>query len=419
MTSEKRLVILGSSEEFTDLVQLAVSRGIYTVAADGYKGNPAKKYASRAYDCDIFDVDAVAEICRRERADHILTAYSDVLFEQSVLIADRAGLPYYLKPEQLPQYREKDAQKALLEKIGIPVTRYRRLRPDFGPADLAGLRFPLVLKPIDGYGSKGIRVVHNEAELRGAFAEVAASRHSRDILAEEYCTWPEYNSMAWLADGKVYILSVNDRERVDQGPDRVPLLSRIVYPSRDLQALYEPVREIYSRFAAATGQKDGPLAMQFFWKPGEKPVVCEMAGRCLAYEHELFGMLAGLSLPGLFLDALYDRDNLHRTLEAYNPFFRTCGAGIYWVADEGEIRDMSSLREIAGWEGVKDTLLYMREGDSFTADSYYAYVVRYFIQAESRRQLDDLTRRMYAAARADDAAGRNLLKTFSLPEDRQ
>jgi formate-dependent phosphoribosylglycinamide formyltransferase (GAR transformylase) len=77
-------MILGSSEEFEDLVQLAVRQGIYTVVCDGYRGNPAKKWADRAYDENIFDVEAVAEICRRERVDHILTAYSDVLFEQTV-----------------------------------------------------------------------------------------------------------------------------------------------------------------------------------------------------------------------------------------------------------------------------------------------------------------------------------------------
>ena len=48
---EQRLMILGSMDEFIEIVNKAKKRGIYTVVCDGYPDGPAKKYADKAYRC--------------------------------------------------------------------------------------------------------------------------------------------------------------------------------------------------------------------------------------------------------------------------------------------------------------------------------------------------------------------------------
>ena len=59
---EQRLMILGSMDEFIELVNKAKKRGIYTVVCDGYPDGPAKKYADKAYDIDIRKVDEIVEV---------------------------------------------------------------------------------------------------------------------------------------------------------------------------------------------------------------------------------------------------------------------------------------------------------------------------------------------------------------------
>ena len=61
-----RLVILGSMDEFVDLVECAKKRGIYTIVCDGYEDGPAKAHADKAYLEDVRHTDAIAEICRKE-----------------------------------------------------------------------------------------------------------------------------------------------------------------------------------------------------------------------------------------------------------------------------------------------------------------------------------------------------------------
>ncbi len=67
-TDQHRLVILGSMDEFVDLVKRARARGIYTIVCDGYGDGPAKAYADKTYLEDVRHTDEIAAICRAEKA---------------------------------------------------------------------------------------------------------------------------------------------------------------------------------------------------------------------------------------------------------------------------------------------------------------------------------------------------------------
>ena len=94
-TDNHRLVILGSMDEFVDLVECAKKRGIYTIVCDGYEDGPAKAHADKAYLEDVRHTDAIAEICRKEQADGIIASFSDLLAECMIDIADAAGLYFH------------------------------------------------------------------------------------------------------------------------------------------------------------------------------------------------------------------------------------------------------------------------------------------------------------------------------------
>ena len=101
-----KVLILGSLGEFVTLVKKAKEMGYDTVVCDGYENGPARKYADASYVIPVTDIQAVADLCIMEKVDGIITSFSDLLLECMVKIADKAGLPCYLKPYQLPWYRD-------------------------------------------------------------------------------------------------------------------------------------------------------------------------------------------------------------------------------------------------------------------------------------------------------------------------
>ena len=172
----KRLLILGTLGEFEQLVQKARARGIYTIVCDGYPDGPARAFADESYVIPVTDTDRIAALCKEKQVDGILTSFSDLLLECMVKISAKAGLPCYLNPEQLPWYRDKSATRGLLEELGLPSPGFAKI-PTSGlaPELIAHLHFPLVTKPLDKYGSRGIYVVHNLEELKQAIDKAATT----------------------------------------------------------------------------------------------------------------------------------------------------------------------------------------------------------------------------------------------------
>ena len=153
-----RLLILGRLGEFVQLVQKAREKGYYTIVCDGYPDGPAREFADEAFQIPVTDTAQIACLCRENEIDGIITSFSDLLLECMVKIADRAGIPCYLKPEQLPWYRDKSATRALLTELGLPTPGFRKIPIAYFKDRskktqlkelLEGLRYPVVSKPLD------------------------------------------------------------------------------------------------------------------------------------------------------------------------------------------------------------------------------------------------------------------------------
>ena len=263
---KERVLILGSMDEFVELVKVAKKRGYYTIVCDGYENGPAKKEADGFYNIDVRNVDEIVGVCEKERITGIMGSYSDVLFEQITHIANKAGLKWYVKPEKLKYYREKDKMKMVLSKLGIKTPKAKVIKKDFSKKDLEGVKFPIVAKPINGYGSKGIKIINSDKEIQHLFEQVVEYSTIKDkIIIEEYMNAREYNLMGFVADGEVFIIGIGDREKNPIQGNSVPLLNRIVYPSKNMDEVYEKAKDVLKKFIDYTGQKWGPLCMQFFF----------------------------------------------------------------------------------------------------------------------------------------------------------
>ena len=416
---QHRLVVLGSLGEFVSLVEHAKDRGIYTIVCDGYADGPAKKVADKAYNIDVRNPEAIAQMCREEGVDGIIGSFSDLLFEQITKVADLAGLRWYAKPDKLDFYREKDKAKALMTKLGIRVPKNTQIGSDFADSELDGFSFPLVVKPVNGYGSKGIYVVHSISEIRERFEMVSgrSSGQREMIQVEEYSQGREYNMMTWVVDGKGCPISIADREKNPQVGSALPTLNRLVYPAKAAVQIREEATSVLQKFADAVGQKEGALSMQFFYN--EHGVeVCEIAGRLFGYEHELVTHCCGLDIEKLLLDYVYDPDAVRETMLNHSIAFEKCCAGLYFVGIQDKvIADQTSARELAQDSHVIESVLFYNEGE--TIDNYgpKPYLARYYLTAESQEEIDAVTQHFFDDMHIAATDGSDVNAKFILYKD--
>lgn len=405
--------------EFVELVKKAKERGYETYVCDGYPDGPAKKYADHAYDIDIRQVEEIAALCKRENMDGIIASFSDILFEYMVKIAEKAGLKTYCTSEKSVFLREKSEMKKMFTELQIPMAKSCVLKEDFSAEELAGIHFPVVMKPLDGYGSRGVFVVNREKEIREKFPITAGySTDKQHILVEEYNDGYEINMMNWIVDGEVYPISLADREKSVEIIGDIPHVSRIAYPSRIMSQMYEEAKEIVWKVAAYTGIQTGPLCMQFFYQPQKGIQVCECAGRIFGYEHELVTYGSGLSLEELLLDYVYEEEQLKQKLERHNPFAFRNVAGLYFHGFEGaKVRDYEEAEKVIQKLGALDTLFYYQPGETVTHGvGAKPYVFRIFIGAENREELDRITGCYYEELRVPEESGKNLLYASQMKE---
>lgn len=413
------LLILGSLTEFTSLVRLANAKGIRTVVADGNTGTEAKRCAALSCDVDVRDTETIAGICRKEGVTAITTGFSDLLFECAVRIAERAGLPYHIRENVLPFYRDKHLMKAILNELGIQNAKSTVIHPSFRDEELSNLTWPLIIKPLDLYGSRGLRIVKSPAEIREHFERIRLSDPGMEtLLAEEYNSDPEFNIQAYIVDGRVHVLGICDREKTPSEPGFIPLSTRNIYPASSVGSVIDAARDVLSAFAARTGQTVGPISMQFFYSPERGLSVGEIAGRFLGYEHELIEYACGLSIEELLIaGAIGDDREVNRLLGACRPLGNRTAAVLYFHARDGILACQDAAEAIARREDVVLSELFYKPGDRIGNPQSMPYFARYNIVTDTREEADLKSREIVARMSATDADGRELLRPVIIGQE--
>ena len=404
------LMVLGGLSEFVPLVTLAGRRGIRTVCVDGNPDAPAKKLADAAYTVDVRDTDGIARIAEEEGVSAITTAYSDLLLECMVRIAEKAGLPCHLKTEQLPCYRDKLAMHALCAELGIRMPAFRMISGADDGA-LPELSFPMILKPRDLYGSRSVKVARSLSEAEAYLDTFPAGGG----LAEEYIPDPEYNVQCWVRRGTVRVLGIADREKTPAEEGRIPVSTRNVYPARKVKELLPLVRDALQRYIGRTGQTEGPLCMQCYYGAERGLTVGEIAGRFLGYEHELLAYACGMSTEELRLAHACGTRSIDELLAGCRPE-GTCSAGVlYFHARDGVVADQSRLRRAAEEADARMLQCFYREGERIGDPQARPYAARIYLVLPDRESLDRVTGRVFEDASVTDAEGRELLYRNRMP----
>ena len=420
-----KVLILGTLGEFTELVKKAKEKGYETVVCDGYADGIARTYADKAYTIPVTDVDAIALMCREEGVDGIITSFSDLLLECMVKIADKAGLPCYLKPEQLSWYRDKSACRDVLDKLGLPAPGFRKISVELlkqGSEEeiqqsIANLQYPLISKPLDKYGSRGIFIIHHSDEVRKKALQTAEYTDCQEILVEEYNDGYEFNMMTWVMDGKVNVISIADREKTEMEEGMLPLSTRNVYPSRFLAEVEKSATDILQNYIRYTGQMEGALSMQFFWKAGEGIQVCEIAARFFGYEHELTDMVYRFNMEELLLNYVYDNEYVTKMLEAQDirkPLMH--GAVLYFHGRLKQIQEQQAAYELAEDKAVVKPWIFYEAGEEVVAYGPNPYLALYYIEAGSREELDEISRDFFEKMSMTDPDGEEIVFQNKIPK---
>ena len=270
----KALIIPGGVPQI-ELIRQLKQRGITTILADGSSKAVAKPYADLFYQVNVFDIDAVEEIARKEQVDFVLTVCADQVLLVAAEVSERLGLPCYIDFETAKNVSDKIRMKKIFRKSGIPTTDYVETdHLDFEA--ISRLRYPLIVKPVDAYSSKGVRKADNPDELRVFYQEAQAISRSGGVIVEEFFQGEELSVDAFVVAGKAKILAITNSDKVKNNDRFVIFRGR--YPAKVSEKVRQKIEVIAQKIAEGFGLVNSPLLIQLL-NDGEDVSVLEFCAR--------------------------------------------------------------------------------------------------------------------------------------------
>ena len=346
-----------------EIVKKAKEMGIYTLVADYNKieDSPAKQIADEAVDLSVIDVNAVVGYVKSNNIDGVFVGFNDMLLPFYAEICEKAGLPCYGTKEQFVTLIAKDKYKALCRQFEIPCI------PEYSIED-KHIKYPVLVKPVDNSGSRGITICHNKEELLKAVETGKQASKTGKVLIERYMDGREVTVFWTFQDGNYYLSALGNRHvKHNQGDEVIPLPVGYTFPSVFLPKYRADVEENCKRMFHQLGIKNGMMFMQ-----------CKVEdGTCYVYdlgfrltgslEYKILKRICGYDPLEMMIEfALTGKMGEEIIADMAIPEFKTPAFNVSCLCAPGIIKEITGIEEVKTMPEVEDVVIAHTPGETIT-----------------------------------------------------
>jgi len=273
-------------------IRSAKKMGWTVIVADRNPDVPGASMCDRFLPVDISDCDRVFAAATGPACDHlhgVFTAGTD--FSATVaFVAGKLGLPG-IPYEVALDASDKSRMRSVFKKRGLPspefctVTTVEECRA--GEGGIEGLSFPLVVKPVDNMGARGVRRVDTPRQLTEAVQDALEFSRNSTVIVETYIDGPEFSLDALVYNGEITLCGIADRD-IRFPPYFVE--TGHTMPSAMSETITDGVRSLFFEGIRALGIDNGAAKGDIKYGP-DGPVIGEIAARLSG------GYMSGWTFP--------------------------------------------------------------------------------------------------------------------------
>lgn len=352
----KALVVAGGMPQI-ELIKQLCERGVETVLVDGSSNPVALPFSDKFYHVNIFDIEAVKAVARKEKVDFLITVCADQVLLVVAQISEELGLPWYIDYQTAKLVSDKELMKRVLAENDIPTSKYV-VMDNFDAGRTRHLRYPLIVKPVDAYSSKGVKKVLHEGELRDAFEEAKNISRTKNAIVEEFFEGEEISVDLFIEDGKAHVLCISNSDKVKDNERFAIFRGR--FPVHASDEIKDEVGKVCQQIADAFGIKNAPMLVQML-TDGTRVTVLELCARTGgAMKWLLIQHVSGVDVIKGVIDLTLGIKPKIEVREPENKYivndFIYCKPGVfdhiegfYEQLEKGNITDYRMLRP-KGWE---------------------------------------------------------------------
>lgn len=329
----EKIVIIGAGPYQDPLIRKAKSMGLETHVFAWQTGDPGEYSADYFYPINITNHNFICDECRRIKPSAIVSGASDLAMGTVGHIAGELGL-ISNSPQAIRNTIDKLEMRRTLSEAGIPQPAFVEIG-DRMPADaLKALRYPLVVKPCDRSGGRGVARVDDAETLRYSVAEARDLSFAHKAIVEEYVAGRNYSVETISYQGSHHILAITETEMAEDRGAFVTLAHR--QPANTQGELTAALKKITFAALDALGITVGAAHTEFVADEAGRVYVIEVSG-------SMGGDFIGSDLTPLSTGTDYLR-MIVDTARGIPPALGTSGLG-----KDVEIRFLTCRADLERW----------------------------------------------------------------------
>lgn len=381
----KKVIVLAGGNDQIELIKGLRKRfdNVEIILIDFAKNIRASKYADKHLLVSTMDKEAVLNVAQQENVDLILTACGDQPLTTMAYVSEKLGLNCYLTYEQSLKLTNKLFMKDLMVKHDIPTSKYKIINSvsDF---DLSGLKFPLVIKPVDNNGSKGITKVHNEQEVKEAILDAQKYTLGGGMIIEEFKEGEEYSIEAFIYEGMPKIVMATKNIKIKDNNNRFTILLNS-YINNLSEIIKKKILSIIAEIGKTFKINNVPLLIQLIVKEEDISVIEFSARTGGGSKLHFIREMVHVDIIDNLIDITIGKLPVINTKPSKQE-----AAICYLYTTPGVFSKISNLETLKQEKVVFDCFYYKTIGTKISASQFSSdRPAGFFVKAESQNELYD------------------------------
>ena len=413
---DKKLLLLGGKPSgSTDIVAYAKAMGAYVIVTDYLEQNesPAKRLADESWTISTDDVDTLVRLAIENGVDAVATGVHEFNISKTIELAQRLKLPFYATRDQWNLCANKDSFKRLCMDFDIPVTMAYSDFDINNYENYNDLVFPVIIKPVDSSGGKGIFICFNADELGKSIVKALKFSKSKNVLIERYVSAEEVTLYYTAQDGEIMLTMMADRCVKHYWKDLMPLPVSFDFPSKYLDLYMETMDHQVREMFKSIGIRNGAFFIQSFCDDS-RFTFYEMGLRISGnLQYKIMSEINGLDVMEMLVNFSMSGKMFDRPLKKLiQPKYDRKASILNVFVLPGEIGKIIGLEEVKLMDGVLDVVQMHKEGTRILdtdIGTLKQSTLKIYIVADTDHELQQLKDQIRKTIKIDSMEGKNML----------
>jgi biotin carboxylase len=272
-------LFLGGAYAQIPIIREAKQRGIYIITCDYLPNNPGHQLADEYYNISTTDVEKVLQLAKDKQVDFVFAYASDPAAPVASYVSEKLGLPGN-SFKSVQTLSEKDLFRQFLEQNGFNAPKSISISENDDIEKMVSqLTFPIVVKPTDSCGSKGVSKLTSMKMAKEAIAYAMSFSRNKRLIAEEFIesNGEQFHGDGFVVDGKLVFSYIGDHHYNVSVNQFVPYST--TWPSEKSAHDVERVEKEVAKIIELVGFSNGPINIEARIDIHNKVYIMEIGAR--------------------------------------------------------------------------------------------------------------------------------------------